>query len=179
MENGGNVYDMPSGAKLRVSVSEFEKVMHLHDAIADALRGGGAGSIDAVAIQKAFDANVAARVAKAKGQPWEDDGSGDGGLNEIVDRVIALVGSRTVKAAVFACADKALYMPDGTEASAVHFQPGSAGYGVFDNPKCMTAARGDFYEICRAIAEENLRPFGKALFSMFKDHVGSSAATPA
>lgn len=174
----GKLYELPSGAKLFVSVSEYEKVMALHDALADALRGGGAGALDVAKIQKAIEVAQQKRMAAAAGKPVEDDGAGDEGLNVIVDKVLAVAGSKAVKAAIFACSEKAVYMSDGTEASSVQFNPGAAGYGVFDNPKCLARAREDFYEIAKAIAEENLRPFAKALFSMFMAHVANSADTP-
>lgn len=176
MQNGKQ-YDLPSGAKLFVSVAEYEKVMALHDALADALRGGGAGSLDVVKIQKAIEATRQKRMAEAAGKPHDDGGDADEGLNIIVDKVLAVAGSARVKAAIFACSDSAVYMPDGTEMTSVQFQPGTPGYGVFDNQKCLTRAREDFYDIAKAIAEENLRPFGKALFSMFMAHVESSADT--
>lgn len=171
----GKLFDLPSGAKLFVSVSEYEKVMALHDALADALRGGGAGALDVVKIQKAVEATRQKRAAEAAGKPHEEDGEADEGLNIIVDKVLAVAGSQRVKACIFACSEKAVYMPDGTEVSSVQFDPRVPGYGVFDNPKILTRAREDFYDICKAIAEENLRPFGKALFSMFMAHVESSA----
>lgn len=171
----GKEYRMPSGAVLLVSVSEYEKVMDLHDALGAELRGNGLGALDVSKIQKTFEAARLKRIAAAAGAPLEDDGSGDEGLNVIVDKILALASSRVVKHALFACAEKAVYRPDGSEGSSIQFQLGAPGYGVFDNPKCLAQARGDFYEICKAIAEENLRPFGKALFSMFMAHVGSSA----
>lgn len=181
MVNKGKAYELGSGAKLFVSVSEYEKVMDLHDALVDALRdGGGAGALDVAQVQRAIEAAQKKRQHAAAGVEAQlpDDGSGDAGLNVIVDRVLAVAGSKRVKAAIFACSLKAVYMPDGTEASSVTFDPAVPGYGVFDNPKCLAQARADFYDICKAIVEENLRPFGQALFSMFRGLVENSADSP-
>lgn len=178
MEKGKH-YKMASGAQLFVSVSEYEKVIALHDALIAELRGGGVGGLDIAAIQKAFDAEQSRRAAAAAGTPFDDDGSANAGHNAIVDKILGVAASKSVKSALFACAEKAVYMPNGNETSSIQFQLGSPGYGVFDNPKCLTQAREDYYDICRAIAEENLRPFAKALFSMFMAHMASSADTPA
>ena len=152
--------------------------MELHDCLGEELRGNGIGVLDVGKIQKSFDSIKEKRIAEAAGSPLEDDGEGDEGMNVVVDKMLALASSRTVKAALFACAESAVYRPDGTEASSIQFKVGTPGYGVFDNPACMDNAREDFYDICKAIAEENLRPFGKALLSMFVAHMGSSASTP-
>lgn len=156
MENGKE-YDMPSGAKLYVSVSSYERVMALHDALAGELRGKGLGALDVVAVQKAIR------------------GDDEEGLNVLVDKAIALAASKEFKAALFACAEKAVYRHDGSVESSVQFKLDVPGYNVFDNPKCRDTARGDFYAIARAITEENLRPFAKALFSMFEAHVAKRA----
>ncbi len=177
MDSKGKEYTLTSGATLLVSVSEYEKVMALHDALGAELRGRGVGSLDIGKIQQAIQAKKKERVAIAAGLPVEESTEGDDGLNVIVDKILAVATSREFKAALFSCAEKAVYRPDGSEASSIQFRLGTPGYGVFDNPVCMTQAREDFYDICKAVAEENLRPFGKALFSMFMAHVGSSADT--
>jgi len=173
----GREYKLASGATLYVSVSSYELVMELHDAIGAELRGNGTGALDMGAVQKAVEIGAKKRAAAAAGGEFDDDGAGDDGLNVIVDKILALASSKKVKAALFACAEKAVYRPDGTEASSIQFKLGAPGYGVFDHPQHMVRARADFYDICKAIAEENLRPFGSALFSMFMGHVGSSADT--
>ena len=160
---------------LFVSVSPYDRAMALHDALGAELRGNGLGSLDIGKIQKTVESGRKARVAAAAGIAFEPDEDADGGLNVIVDNILAIATSKAFKDALFACAEKAVYRPDGTEASSIQFKLGTPGYGVFDNPACQTQAREDFYDICKAIAEENLRPFGKALFSAFMAHVGKSA----
>lgn len=167
MESGnGKEYKMPSGALLVVSVSDYDRVVELHDALANELRGKGLGQLDIIEVIKTIN------------------GEGEQGLNVLADKAIGLASSREFKAAIFACAEKAVYCPDGELRSAVTFAVDKPGYGVFDHPKHKLQARGDFYAICRAIVEENLRPFGAALSSMFKalmekraDSLKSSTAT--
>lgn len=159
MEKGGKWYDMPSGAKLYVCMSNYENLIALHDALFNELRGKGVGNLDLVAIQKAIS------------------GEGEEGLNVVADKIMALMASRDFKAALFACAEKAVYCPDGAVESAVPFRLNAAGYNVFDNPKCREKALGDFYDIAKAIGEENLRPFAKALSSMFAALVAKRADT--
>lgn len=175
----GKEYRLPSGATLFVSVAPYDDVMALHDALAAELRGQGVGALDVSKVKKSFDAERAKRAAAAAGKPLEENDAADEGLNVIVDKMLAVIGSRAVKHALFTCAQKAVYRPDGSEASGIQFRMGVAGYGVFDNPAYLLQARGDFYDICKAVGEENLRPFGEALSSMFTALMGSSADTPA
>lgn len=169
----GKEYSLSSGATLYVSVSPYEQVIELHDALGAELRGKGLGALDISKIQKSLGASRKVQ----EGAPVADGSEGDDGLNIIVDKILAVATSKEFKAALFACAEKAIYRPDGTESSSIQFKLGTPGYGIFDNPTCMTQAREDFYDICKAIAEENLRPFGKALFSMFMAHVAERANT--
>lgn len=150
----GKEFDLPSGAKLYVSVSAYEHAMGLHDALAQELRGKGVGTLDIVEVQKAMR------------------GEGEEGLNVLVDKGLALAASKEVKAALFACADKSVYRPDGSEASSIKVSP-----SLFDHPEHMIQAREDFYAIFAAVAEVNLRPFVKALFSMYTAHVEKRAVS--
>lgn len=169
----GREFPMPSGAVLYVSIAPYDDVMVLHDALANELRGRGVGGLDVAAVWKTVQA---ARAAKTGDEAGEDaDAEGAAGLNVLADKVLALGGSREFKAAVFLCAEKAVYRPTGELASSLRFQRGVPGYGVFDNPVCRDRAREDFYAIVRGVVEENLRPFGKALFSMFGGLVENSA----
>lgn len=148
----GEEFDLPSGAKLFVSVSSWANIKALHDAVACELRGKGMGTLDLVEVQKAII------------------GEGEQGLNVVVDKMLGLASSKEVTAALFACAEKAVYRIDGTELSSVPVTP-----KLLDDPKYLTAAREDFYAICKRVAEVNLRPFTKALSSMFAGRAGRSA----
>lgn len=148
----GEECDLPSGAKLYVSVSSWENIKALHDAVANELRGKGLGSLDLVEIQKAMA------------------GDGEQGLNVVADKMLGLIASKEVTAALFACAEKALYQPDGSLESSVPVTP-----RLFDHPQYLAAAREDYYEICKKVAGVNLRPFMKALSSMLKALAAKSA----
>jgi len=166
MENGQE-FDLPSGAKLHVSPSSFAQAKALQDALLAELRGKGLGALDVAAIQKAIGVGVAKRAGDEA-----PDGVEDAGLNMLVDRFLAVASSREVEAALFACAEKAVYKPGGSLDGAVQVTQ-----RLFDDPKLRDAARRDFYAICHRVAEVNIRPFVEALFSMYAAHVGSSADT--
>jgi len=153
MENGQE-FDLPSGAKLYVSVASFAQIKALHDAVFMELRGKGIGSLDVVSIQKTML------------------GSSDQGLNVLADKFLGLASSKEVEAAVFSCAEKAVYRPDGTEASSV-----GVTKAIFDDPKTRDRAREDYYSITLNVAQVNLKPFLKALSSLFAARVDQSAAT--
>lgn len=152
MENGQE-FSLPSGAKLYVGIASFAHAKALHDAVMSELRGKGVASLDVVEIQQAIS------------------GKSQEGLNVIVDKMLAIAASKEIESAIFACADSALYMVDGSQESSV-----KVSRAIFDDPKTRDSARDDFYQISAKVAEVNLRPFFKALFSMFKDHVERSAA---
>lgn len=172
----GKEFPMPSGATLYVSIADYDSVMDLHDALANELRGKGMGGLDVAAVWRSVQKVKAARDAGA--QPFEDEGDdGAAGLNVLMDKFLALGASKEFKAAVFKCAERAVYRFDGSLASSIQFKFGTPGYGVFDDPRCRDTSRGDFYAIVKAVVEENLRPFGAALLSMFAAHMVASAAS--
>lgn len=177
-------YKLRSGATLKVNASDYERCVALNDAFLDALRGGQIGALDVAVVNKAVAAYVTARVARAAGQEEpelgpDDAAAADAGMNVLVDRMLALVASKPFKAALFACCDKAVYCPSGeVDADAVQLDSKAPGYGLFDHPTLREQARGDFLSICRALGEENLRPFVAALLSEFLGLAGKSAASP-
>ena len=151
MENGQE-FDLPSGAKLYISVASFAQIKALHDAVCTELRGKGVGSLDIVSIQKTMA------------------GSSDQGLNVLADKFMGLAASKDVEMTVFSCAEKAVYRPDGTESSSV-----GVTRGLFDDPRTRDQARKDYYGIMINVAQVNLRPFIEALSSMFAARVDLSA----
>lgn len=171
MENGKE-YDMPSGAKLYVSVAEWGKVKALHDALARAMIGSGVSAPEVAALmstlQKKFSLPGAQPQAVGGAEPLIV-------MATLTRKALEMASSKELEAAIFACAEAAVYRVDGTPESSVQFKVGALGYGVFDNARCRDGARGDYYEICQAIVETNLLPFAKALRSMFAAHVGRSA----
>ena len=151
---GKDEFTLPSGATLLVCVSAWENIKALHDAVLSDIRGTGVGGLDLVAIKNAYE------------------GGSEAGFNQLADKIIGLLSSKPVEQAVFVCAEKALYRPSGTEASSV-----KVTRSLFDDPKVRDAVREDYYHICAHVAEVNLRPFIKALFSSLKARAEKSAAT--
>ncbi len=92
-------------------------------------------------------------------------------------KALEFSSSKALQKAIFKVAEKAVYKADGTSATAAQFKFNAMGYGVFDNPLTRDKAREDYLDICRVLLEENLRPFGKAIFSMFEAHVERIANT--
>jgi hypothetical protein len=180
MENGQE-FEMPSKAKLYVSIAEWDKVKALHDALAKELNGQGVSPAEVAAVLRTAKSYASKLPGAAPAGP--DDG--DGGAEKLTllallaSKGLAVASSKEIETAIFACAEKAVYKHDGTVESSVPFKLNVPGYNVFDNPKCRDKARLDFYEICNAVAEVNLRPFGEALFSMFMARMGKSANIPA
>lgn len=177
-QDRGKEYPMSSGAMLLASQSDFARTIELHDALLDVLRGQGLGVLDVAQLQKAIVSAAKRRESLLKGEALEEeDASAAAGLNVLVDKVLALASSKRFKDALFSCAVSAQYCPDGRLETALSFDPDKPGYGVFDDFKYGRQARKDFYDICRAIAEENLRPFGEALLSALSGRVDNGAAS--
>lgn len=176
MENeNGKEFDMPSGAKLYVSVAEWGKVKPLHDALARALIGSGVSAPEVAAVLKGIAGKFALPGAEADEAASKEEQITV--LAVLARKALEIASSKDLESAIFACAEAALYKPDGTSDTAVQFKANALGYGVFDHPKCRDRARGDYYEICQAVVEVQCLPFAKALISMFVAHVGKSAAT--
>lgn len=175
-ENGREI-PLSSGASLYVSIADWQEAKALQDALARALVSGGLTAVEVAAVFKAAQF----RAVSAPGQ--KDQGMGTAEKLDVVAaltrKALELVSNKELERAIFACAEKAIYRADGTPKSSVQFKLNAAGYGVFDNPICRDKARGDYYEICSTVVEENLRPFAKALSSMFAAHVEKIAASPA
>lgn len=151
MDQQGNEYTLPSGAKLYASVAPWADIKALHDALLDEIRGKGVGELDLVALQKAYE------------------GGNPEGFNHLVDKMMGLLASKPIEEAVFKCAEKALYRPDGEESSV------RVTRALFDDPKLRERVREDYYAICLGVGGVNLRPFVKALFSALKARAGKRA----
>jgi len=167
MDKQGNEYTLASGATLMVGVAPWKDIKALHDAVLNEIRGQGVSGLDVVAIQKA-GTTIAARM---KGKAADLEGAGPG-FNHLADRVLGILASKAVEECIFKCAEKSIYRHDGTDESTIKVTK-----TMFDDPKIMEKARGDFYEIGYHVAEVNLRPFVKALSSALGVRVGQSADT--
>ena len=79
-------------------------------------------------------------------------------------KIIVTAGSsKSMECALFKCAERALYRPDGTEGSQQHVNK-----ALFDLPKVGETARKDWYPIFLKVVEVNVSPFTQALFSVLK-----------
>lgn len=177
MENGKD-YEMPSGAKLYVSSTEFGKVKALHDALARALNGTGISPSEAAAVIKAMQLHAAKMAATETAEDPRAEGERLLVLATLARKLLELGSHRELEQAIFSCAEAAIYKADGTAKTSVRFDTKVVGYGLFDNPQYRLQARGDYYDICTAVVEENLRPFGLALYSALLAHAGKSAGIP-
>lgn len=159
MENqgGGREFSLSSGAVLLVSMAPFQDAKRLHNEVLRALRGTGAGELDLTALKDAFS-----------GGKFKDGGDA---VNMVVDRVMTLAASEEVQAAVFKCAERAVYKADGTDQSSLKVTP-----ALFDHGQFGERARGDFYQISMKVLEVNLGPFLAAIFSSFGARAGKAVA---
>lgn len=138
-------FKLPSGAALYVGVAPWEDIKALHDAVIEELRGKGLGTLDFSVLKAAYE------------------NRDPNGLNHLMDKLMGVIASKQIENAIFKCGEKALYRPDGTEASSVQ-----VSRALFNDPKIMDKVRGDYYAIAMKIGMVNLRPFIKALFSLLK-----------
>lgn len=179
MDDTGKPYPLPSGAVLLVTVANWGETKALHDALARAINGSGVTSLEAAAFLKAMQ-------ARAEESPLASDAPDPAAaadkmeiLSVLARKALEVSSSKELERAIFACAEKAVYQPNGQIIAAIQFKLDAPGYGVFDNPKCREGARKDYYAICAAVVEENLAPFGEALFSVFSEHAEKRATSPA
>lgn len=159
-----NSLSLPSGAVLVVTVAPFIDAKRLHDAILTTMRGGGLADIDLADLTKAADNPAAAAINMAK----------SGAAKVLLDRVMAVMASGEVSAAVFKCGERAVYRADGQEESSRKVTP-----ALFDDPEVGEAARKDYYAIVWRIVEVNCAPFLGALVSALKGRAAERLKTAA
>jgi hypothetical protein len=138
-------FTLPSGATIMVTPAGFAVVKELHDCVM--------------------------RSFLTAGGKVEDITSPD-----VIFKAILSAGcSKEVEAAIFKCAETAVYSPDGTEAKRMKVDK-----VLFDTPAVQEQARGDYYGIIMQVVAVNLRPFFQALFSVLKTFipVTPAAGTP-
>lgn len=87
-------------------------------------------------------------------------GGGLKGDAELASVLMPVASSPEVETAFFKCAERALYKPDGTDASMVKVTP-----ALFDDGVLRDQVRDDYYAIFVKVAEANIKPFILALFS--------------
>lgn len=138
----GHDFNLPSGAKLTISVAPFGDAKSLHDGILKALKGGGIADLD---------------LGKLK-----DFKAGGTAVSMIAEKALAMASSPEVEAAVFKCGERALYTPAG---AAVAMR---VSRGMFDEGEAGIKAREDYYLIAARIIEVNFMPFLAPIFSALK-----------
>ncbi len=93
--------------------------------------------------------------------------SDPGALTQVMGTLINAATSPAIKDAVFRCATRASY--DNRKID----------NALFDDPKVGEKAREDYYTICMRIAEVNVLPFFKKVFSRSRKPSVKPAAVPA
>lgn len=149
-----NEFTLPSGAVLTVTPAPFSDAKRLQNEIIRAAKGTGVGEIDVAKLRTAFN-----------GQP-------EAALNMLAETLASVVSSEAVDAALMKCAERAVYRVDGSEAQR------KVDRGLFDDPVIGDQARGDYYSICMRLAEVNVVPFFKAIFSAFEARARNGIAAP-
>lgn len=87
-------------------------------------------------------------------------------LTQLMGTLVNAATSKDIKDAVFRCAAKASYEKRRVDTS------------LFDDPEIGEKAREDYYSICLRIAEVNVLPFFKKVFSRSRKPSVKSAAVP-
>ena len=90
-----------------------------------------------------------------------------GALTQLMGTLINAATSPDIKQAVFRCAARASY------------DKRKVDNALFDDPELGEKAREDYYAICMKIAEVNVLPFFKKVFSRSRKPTAKPAAVPA
>lgn len=148
--NQSQLFTMPSGAVLAVTVAPFQDAWALMKASLKTLKG-----MDL----KSEDLKPADLLALKKGNlslPL---------LMLALDRVVDFATSPEVEAAMWKCAARSLYIPAGSDPA----YPGTkVSLQLFDDPACGNSAREDWAKILTSLLEVNCKPFlATALSSLF------------
>ena len=154
-------FDLPSGAKLAVTMAPFADSMELTKEVLRSVQGSKFSPED---MSRDFKSVYEAAVL----------------VPAFLDKVISLATSDKSLAASFQCAKRALYIPKD---SPVGFPGLPVNTELFDDPEHALSAREDLAQILWAIAEVNCKPFlAKALsglMGLFKRAISTpSSETP-
>ena len=141
------MFDLPSGAKIAVTIAPFKDAWALMRASLKTLKG-----MDL----KSEDLN----------REMGDLLSNPSALAVLLDRVVDFATSTDVEAALWKCAERALYIPAGSDLA---FPGSKVQPALFDDPKDGNAAREDYVRIMTSLLEVNCKPFlAKALSGLLK-----------
>ncbi len=140
-------FDMPSGATLVVTVAPFADAWALMKAALKTLKGMQLNPED---LQREMS---------------EISGSSPA-IMMILDRIVDFATSHEVEAAIWKCAQRALYIPAGSDVS---FPGTKVDHALFDDATHGNSAREDYAKIVVSLLEVNCKPFlAKALSGLLK-----------
>lgn len=152
------IFELPSGAKLAVTVAPFVDAWSLMKATLKALKGMQLDS-------NALSADIAGFLTSPAG------------VSILIDRVAEFATSPEVEAALWQCATRALYIPAGS----AHDFPGEpVNRKLLDSgPDCGITVRGDYSRIITALMEVNCKPFlAQVLSGLLKQKAKSPSVQP-
>lgn len=142
---GSRGFALPSGARLDVTVSEFQKAGALTKAV---LRHA-----------KLAPEDLKLDLAKIKEGAVGLLAGNPGVFADFLNRLVGMATSDELEAAAMECAKRATWTPAGEEGQ-LRVLP-----SLFDDPKWGMAAREDYYAILARVMEVNCGPFFARTFS--------------
>lgn len=150
-------FEMPSGATLVITVAPFADAWALMRSSLKTLKGMDLKPSDLKLDINSLSGNTSA-------------------FSLIVDRVVDFATSPEVEAAIWKCAQRALYIPAGSD---VAFPGTKVSPHLFDDPEYGNSAREDYSKIVTSLLEVNCKPFlVKALSGLLKPKAHSSEDQP-
>lgn len=129
-------FNLPTGAKIQITVAPFADAHALLKAIMRSVKG-----MDFP--QSILDTDMS--LAGAMGNPQL--------LSKIIDKILSIAVSDEVEQALFKCMERATY--NGLKIDR----------RLFDDPNVTESLREDYYSICFKVIEANCKPFFKKTFS--------------
>ncbi len=151
------LFDMPSGAKLAVTVAPFKDAWALMKASLKTLRGASLKSED-------LKADMATLISNPSAFAF------------VLDRLVEFATSPEVEEAIWKCATRSLYIPLG---SPIEFPGMSVNPSLFDDATHGNGAREDYAKIVSSLMEVNCKPFlAKALSGLLSPKVNSAESLP-
>lgn len=137
MSQQNQLFKMPSGATLAVTVAPFADAWALMRASLKTLKGMG----------------LKAEDLQQEGATLMDNPAT---LSLLLDRVVDFATSPDVEAALWRCAQRALYIPAGSPAE---FPGEKVDQKLFDHPEHGSSAREDYAKLAYTLMEVNCKPF--------------------
>lgn len=152
MAENSQKFVLPSGAELAVTVGTFAEASALLKAILRSLKG----------------MNLTAEALNVEISSLKDNPAL---ISEIFNKVLAVIVSDDVEAALFTCFGRCTYTPVGGVMNRVSRE-------LLDDPKLSEGAREDYYTMCMKVAEVNCKPFFKKTFSGLSIQSKIAAGSP-